>query len=424
MPVSYSSDGLLVHPALYIGLVNAVTEKEAWQLICNQFHSFGFNAKVKCLSLPVESLTDQSDKAEQVSNWWQTFEQKSLELSLDYEFIAQSDIVDCYAAIYTHSIAWALHTKEIAKKERNNKSLVGNIIDDFMKDMRQGQTNGIPQGSVLMDFVAEMVLGYADIELTNKLANENIEDYQVLRYRDDYRIFVNSSQTGERILKCLTEVMIDLGLKLGTQKTGISDAVIRSSIKEDKLNWMFRRHGDKNMQKHLLVLHDHSVRYPNSGSLVIAMQDYHKRLGKREMIEFPMPLAAIVVDIALHNPRTYAISVAILSKILRVLETAEDKASLIEKIKVKFSLLPNTGHMQIWLQRISLRLSSVIDFDEPLCRLVNQENADVWNSDWITYDALKKAVDARKIVNSAVLNGLEDTVSDEEVALFRSGYNT
>lgn len=56
--------------------------------------------------------------------------------------------------------------------------------------------NGIPQGSVLMDFIVEMVLGYADAALICKIKNYNrkeerykIEDYQILRYRDDYRIF-------------------------------------------------------------------------------------------------------------------------------------------------------------------------------------------------------------------------------------------
>jgi hypothetical protein len=29
-----------------------------------------------------------------------------------------------------------------------------------MQGMNYGQTNGIPQGSVLMDFIAEMVLGF------------------------------------------------------------------------------------------------------------------------------------------------------------------------------------------------------------------------------------------------------------------------
>jgi hypothetical protein len=53
------------------------------------------------------------------------------------------------------------------------------------------QTNGIPQGSVLMDFIAEMVLGYID-ECLSRCLDEKM-DYRIIRYRDDYRIFTNSS---------------------------------------------------------------------------------------------------------------------------------------------------------------------------------------------------------------------------------------
>jgi hypothetical protein len=53
-----------------------------------------------------------------------------------------------------------------------------------------GQTNGIPQGSVLMDFIAEMVLGYIDERLSQCLDKKM--DYRIIRYRDDYRIFTNS----------------------------------------------------------------------------------------------------------------------------------------------------------------------------------------------------------------------------------------
>ena len=47
--------------------------------------------------------------------------------------------------------------------------MIGNAIDRRIQDMRGGQTNGIPQGSVLMDFVAEMVLGYIDFKLSEKI---------------------------------------------------------------------------------------------------------------------------------------------------------------------------------------------------------------------------------------------------------------
>ena len=225
----------LIHPALYVSLVNRMTESDAWRIICNRFEEFGNNSKISCLSLPVESLTDESDKAEQISQWWHEVEQKSVEYSLDFGFLIQTDIVDCYAAIYTHSIAWALHSKNEARNDQKCH-LIGNIIDNHIQDMRNGQTNGIPQGSVLMDFVAEVVLGYADSELTAKIDCKELKDYRVLRYRDDYRIFVNNPQDGEKILKYLTEVLHGLGLRLSPEKTKVSQDVIRSSFKQNKLS--------------------------------------------------------------------------------------------------------------------------------------------------------------------------------------------
>jgi len=38
---------------------------------------------------------------------------------LDYKFSYDTDIADCYSSIYTHSIAWAIETIGIAKKQRD-----------------------------------------------------------------------------------------------------------------------------------------------------------------------------------------------------------------------------------------------------------------------------------------------------------------
>ena len=94
----------LIHPALYVSVVNKITEQDHWERIRNRCSYFRSNPKVKCLSLPVESLTNAKDKAEQISQWWEDVEQKSIELSLDYEFIIHTDIADCYPRIYTHSM--------------------------------------------------------------------------------------------------------------------------------------------------------------------------------------------------------------------------------------------------------------------------------------------------------------------------------
>lgn len=415
----------LIHPALYVSLVHRLTEEGNWSLVRERFRSFQSNVRIRCLSLPVQSKTDEQDKAEQVSRWWHEVEQRSIELSLDYQYLYETDITDCYGAIYTHSIAWALHTKSEAKKNENkyNSNLIGNGIDKCIQDMRHGQTNGIPQGSVLMDFVAEMVLGYADFNLSDQLQSKGIEDYRILRYRDDYRIFVNSQQVGEQILKHLTDVMIDLGLKLNPAKTKGSGDVVHASIKRDKMAWINRKQSEKSLQKYLLIIHDHALEYPNAGSLSVALNEYYKRLIRRESIkEQHLTLISIVVDIAYRNPRVYPICSAILSKLLTFVENKDEKRILIDKIRRKFESIPNTGHMDIWLQRISLPFATDVYFDDPLCNLVAGGDPVIWNSEWITAKALQSAVDANSIVSVEKFEQIEPVVPSEEVELFFSSY--
>jgi len=413
----------LIHPALYVSLAHAITEEANWQLIGERFRRFAANDQIRCLSLPVVSSSDEKDRAEQVSHWWHEVEQGSIEMSLDYDYLIETDITDCYGAIYTHSIAWALHTKVEAKKRENrsDQRFIGNAIDAHIQDMRHGQTNGIPQGSVLMDLVAEMVLGFADLELSERLQAENITDYRILRYRDDYRVFVNSPQVGEAVVKLITEVTTGLGLKLSPTKTKASSDVVRASIKNDKLGWLTRKQSDKSVQKHLLIIHDHAIQFPNGGSLVVALNGYYKRLSRiSASLENPRPLIAIVVDIAYRNPRTYAITAAILSKLLSFIDEEAERLSIADRIRKKFSHIPNTGHMQIWLQRLTLTLDSGIAYDESVCRLVAGNAERLWNSDWISSADLKAAVDAGKIVDAKCRDEIAPVIPLTEVELFLS----
>lgn len=408
----------LIHPALYVSLVHQMTTDDGWQSLQKRFAEFSSNKRLQCLSLPVVSRSEEKDKAEQVTHWWHSVEQRSIELSLEYEYLIQTDITDCYGAIYTHSIAWALHTKPNAKNERTNKKLLGNIIDTYIQDMQHGQTNGIPQGSVLMDFIAELVLGLADLELTEKIDNAQIKDYCILRYRDDYRVFVNNPQDGEQIIKFLTEVMIGLGLKLNPGKTKASSDVVCSSIKSDKLDWMSRKNREKSLQKHLLIIHDHATQFPNAGSLVVALNDFHKRISRlKHILEEPMPMIAIVVDIAYRNPRTYAICAAVLSKLMSFLKTDNEKTVVAEKIKARFTKIPNTGYMQIWIQRVTLPIGKKISFEEPICKLVSGDTVSLWNTQWITSKTLKKAI-ATSVIDRAALDKLEPVIPANEVGLF------
>jgi hypothetical protein len=408
----------LIHPALYVSLVNHITAKTHWKAIRARFSEFQSLSNFRCLSIPVRSRTTRKDKAAQILHWWQGIEQGAIELALDYAYVLHADITDCYAAIYTHSVAWALHGKATAKANRTDMTLIGNLIDAHVQDMRHGQTNGIPQGSVLMDLVSEMVLGYADLELSERLTKNGITDYVVLRYRDDYRIFVNNPQSGEAILKTLTEVMIDLGLKLNTAKTIGSQSVVSSSLKKDKLAWLRTRQSDRDIQKHLLVIHAHGVDYPNAGSLVVALARFHERLSKTKKLRNPVPLISIAVDIAYSSPRTFPVCAAIISKVLRAVKTKKERIRLIKKIHTKLSQLPNTGHMEVWLQRISYPYNSGIAFEEGLCQLVDGDEVRIWNNDWISSRKLLAALDPRSIVDERKLKLLKPVVMPAEIRVF------
>lgn len=410
----------LIHPALYVSLVQKITEAPQWKVIRDRFKEFQKSAKLKCLSIPIEGQPTRKDKAAQILNWWQGIEQASIEFALDYNYAFHADITDCYAAIYTHSIAWAVHGKAHAKAARNDKTLIGNIIDSHIQDMRHGQTNGIPQGSILMDFISELVLGYADLELSDRLNADGITEFRILRYRDDYRIFVQSPQIGEAILKCLTEVLIDLGLKLNASKTTGAQLVVSNSIKPDKRAWLRSRQGDQNLQKHLLVIHAHGHDFPNAGSLTAALTHFYERLNQMQRISSPLALISIATDIAYHSPKAFPVCSAIISKLLSVLATRTARVHAIQKIHTKLAQLPNTGHMEVWLQRISHSFVPNLGYKETLCRLVKGESVVLWNNSWITSPTLKAALDPKKIVNKTKLRSLKPIVRPKEIALFAS----
>lgn len=357
----------LIHPVLYVSLVHKITEQSNWQLICDRFEKFVANKHIICLSLPVESLSDKTDKAEQVTEWWLSVEQQSIELALEYEYLFHTDIADCYGSIYTHSIAWALHTKEEAKKtkNRNNLDLVGVFIDKTIQDMSYAQTNGIPQGSVLSDFIAEIVLGYADSQLSESIGG-SISDYKVLRYRDDYRVFVN--------------------------------------------------------KQHILIIHDHATNFPNSGSLMKALLIFYKRLSKLDKaIDSLVVLISISTDIAYRNPKTYPVISAILSKLIALLDNKSLQLDVVEKIQKRFSQIPNTGYMDIWMQRFTWFIKENIEYSVPLCRLVTGSLVEIWNIDWISCNELKNIMKSLKIIDTSILTDITPIISTEEIELFE-GY--
>ncbi|EEO41353.1 hypothetical protein FSCG_02066 [Fusobacterium vincentii 4_1_13] len=414
----------IINPVIYISLINILSEKDNWNEILKRFKEIDKTSVIKCESIPViekEKEKNLNKQSSQISSWWEKIEQNSIKLSLEYNYLFKTDIINCYAEIYTHSIAWALHTKKVAKEKRNDKKLLGNNIDKHLRAMSNGQTNGIPQGSALMDFIAEILLKYSD-ELISCEIQKNTklkEKFKILRYRDDYRIFVKEIETGREIMKIITKVLLSLGLKLNTTKTGYYDDIILSSIKEDKLEYLERKK-ESNLQKRLISLYKFSLKYKNSGSVIKEISQIREIIEKKKDFskENVEVLISVITEIIYKNPRTYLDGNTILSYLFPLIKEKERK-EIIEKVFKKLSKILNSGYFEIWFQRATLKEKLLnITYNEEICKLVNGKKIKLWNVEWIASKKIKDILKKVKIINQVRKEEMPQKISNEEVKIF------
>lgn len=425
----------IIHPILYVHLVNLITQNAAWQEIQNLFSKSSACSHIECSSIPTIPNSKNTQKKTQILNWWENFEQKSLQLSLEFSTLLKTDIADCYNSIYTHSISWAFQGRQSAKIERrkkNRKKSLGDQIDQIIESMQCGQTKGIPQGSVLMDFVAEMILASIDIDLETKL--QNIGDYKILRYRDDYRIFTNEVGLAELILKELGEILMTYGLSLNSKKTKLANDLIADSLKEEKLDFLnsslnlqllrfedsFRDKNNvrKNEQKLLMSIYSYTKNFSNSGQLKRILKDFYAYLPKKKELSQAYAMLGIIVAIAYHNPTVYPHCAAIISKIINGLpETEQEKA--IDSVLSKLKNLPNTGFLDIWMQRVSYKLKPTQTFPSNICKLIKGDPSisSIWNNDWLE-PTTKSQFESCKIINYTQLSNMGTLITQKEVDLF------
>jgi hypothetical protein len=147
--------------------------------------------------------------------------------------------------------------------------------------------------------------------------------------------------------------------------------------------------------------------------------DYHRKIIRiKNAPSQVMQLISITVDIAYHSPKVYPITMAILSKLLSLISDEEAKKDVVAKIVTKFSSIPNTGYLEIWLQRAGLAFNTDTTFREPVCKLVRGERMEIWNNEWISAKTLKKLLDAKGIVDQRKLKGMAAVIPEAEVRLF------
>lgn len=414
---------ILANPFLYYFLVREICNEQSWTVIKQLFETFTVPHITSC-ALPVIPKTKEPfHKSTTILNWWNTLEQRSIELSLEYRYMFVTDITNCYGSVNPQAFDWAFSFKD-TEFEQKTKNPIAKNIQKFLRAFQQGRNIGIPQGSAIFDFIGEIILGYSDLLLHEAIRKEGIKaKYEIIRYRDDYRIFCNDKDVLEKISYTLQHVLESLNFRMNSKKTKISDSIVTDAVKPDRLAYIyntpiFNKKGCDfdSFEKHLLYILLFARQYPDSGSIKTMLSDIDKRIEdwlkpyEEEVTTIPIieggkpktekvmkqrrliggsirAMSAVCAQIALENVSCCHYALRVFSRMVDSLKDEKEKSAIISLVYSKLCNQPNSDYNQLWLQNITYqqdKKNGTSPYEMRLCRVVaGDKNVELWNNEWV-----------------------------------------
>ena len=433
---------ILANPFLYYFLVREICNEQSWTVIKLLFEKFNVPHITSCALPVIPKEKEPFHKSTTILNWWSTMEQRSIELSLEYRYMFVTDITNCYGSVNPQAFDWAFSFKD-TEFEQKTKNPIAKNIQKFLRAFQQGRNIGIPQGSAIFDFIGEIILGYSDLLLHEAIRKEGITtSYEIIRYRDDYRIFCNDKDVLEKISYILQHILESLNFRMNSKKTKISESIVTDSIKTDKLAYIyntpiFNKKGVDfdSFEKHLLYILMFARQYPDSGSIKTMLSDIDKRIGEwlkpqtREVstinLENPnntiekktetyqrklvggsvRAMSAVCVQIALENVGCCHYALRVLSRMVDSLEDEQEKWDIIDQVYAKLCNQPNSDYNQLWLQNITYqkdKKKGTSTYNIRLCKVVMGENVELWNNSWLKKDLIKNYKQTSVVCNEVL----------------------
>lgn len=458
----------LANPFLYYFLVREICNEEGWNQVQKLFERFSVPNITSCAIPIVPAAKEAFYKSTTILNWWSSMEQRAIELSLEYRYMFVSDITNCYGSVNPQAFEWAFNLKN-TEYESKGESKIAKNIQRYLRAMQQGRNIGIPQGSVIFDFIGEIILGYSDLLLHEALQAKSEEyksegkifpKYEIIRYRDDYRIFCNDKDTLEEISYILQQVLESLNFRMNSQKTRICDSIVTDAVKSDKLAYIYNtpiinKKGTDfdSFEKHLLYILMFARQYPDSGSVRTMLSDLDKRVAEHlkpyeeEIFTFSFDgdeepkakkvmkqrklsggtvraMAAICAQIALENVNNVQYALRVMSRMVESLNDEDEKWDIRNKVYEKLCNQPNSSYNQLWLQNITFQHDLKVGkspYTMRLCRVAaGDDEVQLWNNDWIK-SSLSKGFPVASIVDQETLDKVTPVITFRETRMYCEG---
>lgn len=451
---------VLANPFLYYFLVREICNESSWILIKKLFEKFQVPHITSCAMPVIPKGTEPFHKSTTIINWWNSMKQRSIELSLEFRYMFVTDITNCYGSVNPQAFDWAFSLKD-TRFENGNKNSISKNIQKYLRAFQQGRNIGIPQGSAIFDFIGEIILGYSDLLLHEAIHKAGITNpYEIIRYRDDYRIFCNDKDVLEKISYILQHVLESLNFRMNSKKTKISESIVTDSIKADKLAYIyntpiFNKKGVDfdSFEKHLLYILMFARQYPDSDSIKTMLSDIDKRIEdwlkpqtrEVETINLEMlnntiekktetyqrklvggsvrAMSAVCVQIALENVGCCHYALRVLSRMVDSLKDEHEKWDIIDKVYAKLCNQPNSDYNQLWLQNITYqndKKKGTSPYNIRLCQLVANKNIEpLWNNQWLE-QSLHSSLPYDSIVNREILKKITSVITFREIRAYET----
>jgi len=281
----------LTNPYLYYMMVRELCGSENWDKVKQIFEHCTVPHITSCALPVLPTKEEEFHKSTTIMNWWNCMEQRAQELGLEYRYMFASDITNCYGSINPQAIQQAFTLANTEHATPDNQ-VISDHVQQLLRAMQQGFNLGIPQGSAIYDLLAEVILSYADLLLHELLSqDEKVGDtpYEIIRFRDDYRIFCNDKGVLEHISYRLQEVLLALHFQMNSKKTFLTSDIMVDAIKEDRIAYIrntpvFKRDGEcdfKSFHQYLMFILLFGRDHKDCGRVRTMLSDLDKRIAER-----------------------------------------------------------------------------------------------------------------------------------------------
>lgn len=177
-------------------------------------------------------------KYDNIHGFFESEDHRTLEKKFGH--LIKLDVQKCFESVYTHSIQWAVYGKESVKN--NTQTYEGSfagVFDQLVRNMNDGETHGILIGPEISRIFAEIILQRVDSDVEVELESRGIVhgvDYQVLRYVDDYFVFIKDISKKDVIIWVFEMALRPYRLHLNHAKEEIHTTPFISAMSVAKTN--------------------------------------------------------------------------------------------------------------------------------------------------------------------------------------------